>query len=344
MTGVQTCALPISTGNKPPILSGDEEKIYNLIVKRFLSLFCDNAIIDNKKVSAEVDNLIFSKRGSEIKKKAWMEIYPSKLKELEIPDVEGEIKIIDSKILEKMTQPPKRFSPASILTQLEKKNLGTKATRSAIIETLYKRGYVKEKSIEATPLGISLINTLEKYSPIIIDEKLTRKFEQQMESIIENKNQQKDKLKEKENKIIKESKKTIIEITKDFKENERKIGNELMDATQKLREQEKIENTLLPCPKCGKGNLVIIYSKKTRKHFIACNAYPECKNTFSLPPNGVIKKTDKICEECKFPKLIRLSKGKRPWEFCFNPECPTNAEWVNKRNEKYASNKKESKN
>ena len=67
-----------------------------------------------------------------------------------------------------------------------------------------------------------------------------------------------------------------------------------------------------------------MYSKKTRKYFVACNKYPDCKNTYTLPPNGIIKKTDKICEECGFPMLMRISKGKRPWIFCFNPECITN--------------------
>ena len=73
------------------------------------------------------------------------------------------------------------------VSELEKRNLGTKATRSSILETLYDRNYIKEKSIEATPLGMSLISTLEKHSPIIIDEKLTRSFEDQMQSITESK-------------------------------------------------------------------------------------------------------------------------------------------------------------
>ncbi len=311
------------TGNTQ-ILSSDEEKIYNLIAKRFLALFCDNAIVDNKTVKAKVDNLIFTARGSSIRKKAWTEIYPIKLKEIDIPDLEGEVKIINAKTEEKQTQPPKRYSPASILSELEKRNLGTKATRSSILETLYDRGYIKEKSIEATALGISLIKTLEKYSPIIIDEKLTRSFEEEMEKIVEAK---KDfALKEK--KVINKAKKTITNISKDFEKNEKQIGKELLQANLELREQQKKENTLCPCPICKKGELAITYSRKTRRHFIACNAYPDCKTTFSLPPKGVIKKTDKVCEECGFPKLISLRKAKKPWFFCFNPACSTNKERI----------------
>jgi DNA topoisomerase I len=318
------------------ILSGDEEKIFNLIVKRFLALFCDDAIIDRKRITAEADKLVFSTNGSQIRKKGWMGIYPSKLKETEVPDMEGEVKIIDQKIEEKETQPPKRFSQASIISELEKRNLGTKATRSSILETLYNRGYVKDKSIEATSLGISLINTLEKYSPIIADEKLTRDFEKEMESITEAK---KDFVK-KEEKIIAKAKITITGIAKDFEKNENKIGKELVQANDKIIAQQKIENKLNQCPKCGKGNLAITYSKKTRRHFVACDAYPECKTTYSLPPNGVIKKTDKLCEQCGFPLMMRLSKGRKPWIFCFNTECPTNKE----RMEEYRKKQEEENN
>lgn len=311
------------TGNFQ-ILSGDEDKIYNLIVKRFLALFCDNAIIDSKTVKAEVDNLTFMVKGSAVRKKAWMEIYPSKLKEDEIPDFRGEADIIDSKIEEKQTQPPRRYSPASIISELEKKNLGTKATRSMILETLYDRNYIKEKAIEATPLGISLISTLEKYSPIIIDEELTRKFENGMESI----QKAKANYEERENKIIEKVKETITEIAKDFEENEEKIGNELLQANLEHFEKEKQENKLNLCPICKKGNLGITYSRKTKRYFVACDAYPKCKNTYTLPPDALIKKTDKICESCGFPMLMSIKKGKKPWFFCFNPECETNRERI----------------
>ncbi len=312
------------TGNTQ-ILSGDEEKIYSLIVKRFLSLFCENAIIENKTITAEINNLKFRTTGKEIVKKAWMEIYPSKSKETPLPDINGEAKIIDSKIEEKQTQPPKRYSPASILSLLEKKNLGTKATRANILETLYDRGYIKDQSIKATPLGISLIDTLEKYSPIIIDEKLTREFEEEMEKIREIKD---NKFQEKEESIINKAKKTITKIAQDFKTNQARIGGELLQANLDYIEQQKIENTLIKCPVCKKGSLAITYSKKNKRHFVACNAYPECKTTYSLPPNGIIKKADQICEECEFPKLMRLQKGKRPWIFCFNRECKTNKERI----------------
>ncbi|MEK6844822.1 MAG: DNA topoisomerase, partial [Nanoarchaeota archaeon] len=329
------------TGNKQ-VLSGEEKKIYELIVKRFLSLFCDDAIIDNKNVTAEIGGLKFSARGHVIRKKSWLEIYPSKLKEEKIPDVNGDVEILNSRTEQKETQPPRRYSPASIISELEKRNLGTKATRSSILETLYDRNYIEGQSIKATPFGISLIESLEKYSPIIIDEKLTHEFEDDMEKIEKIYSNEKNKeaglnkkLLEKEQVVINKSKEIITSIAKDFKKNEKKIGEELIDASIKFREQQKKENTLIKCPKCKNGDLAINYSKKNRRFFVACNAYPDCKNTYSLPPNGVIKKIEpaKICEECSYPMVMRLSKGKRPWIFCWNPQCKTNAEWVKRREE-----------
>ncbi|MDD5700094.1 MAG: DNA topoisomerase I [Candidatus Nanoarchaeia archaeon] len=311
-------------------LSDDDSRIYDLIVRRFLSLFCDDAIIDRKAIKGEVDGLKFFLRGSSVKKKGWLDIYPIKMEDKNIPDASGEFKITNVRNCEKETQPPKRYSPASIVSELEKRNLGTKATRAAILETLYDRGYIQDKSIEATPLGMSLISTLEKYSPIIIDEKLTRQFEGEMDSI----QQMHKDFTEKEKKVVNEAKVSISNILDEFNKNKGKIGQELVEANTSFIEQQKKENTLNKCPKCGEGNLAILYSKKTRRFFVACNKYPDCRNTYPLPPNGLIKKTDKVCEECGFPMLIRLSKGKRPWIFCFNPECPVNKKRLEEYREK----------
>ncbi|MCL5730487.1 MAG: DNA topoisomerase I, partial [Candidatus Pacearchaeota archaeon] len=258
-------------------LGSDEMKVYDLIVRRFLALFCDDAVIDKKVIFGNIDGLRFSTSGSSVKRKGWMEIYPIKIDEKEIPDANGEFEIIKVWNEEKETQPPKRFSPASIVTELEKRNLGTKATRAAILETLYDRSYIQNnRSIEATPLGMSLVSTLERYSPIIIDEKLTRQFEKEMDMI-----QGLHKgLAEKEKKIIDEAEVSINRIIGHFDKNKREIGKELLDANLDLREQQKRENILNKCPKCGQGNLAIMYSKKNNRYFVACNKYPECRNTY----------------------------------------------------------------
>lgn len=308
-------------------LTGEEKKIYELIVKRFISCFCEDAVIENKKIEVTVDSLKFIAKGLQVKSKGWMQVYPAKLKETKLPDLNGKVRIREIRIEEKMTQPPKRYTPASLVRELEKKSLGTKATRSSIVETLFNRNYIKGKSIEATPLGISLIESLEKNSPIIIDEKLTREFEKQMDSI----QTAKKNLKQKSEKIVEEAKITLLKIEKQFRKNEEKIGKDLLTSINHIREQERKEKTLTKCLKCGKGNLRILYNKKSNRYFIGCDNYPSCKNTYTLPPYGLMKpsfredvegnKVNERCPECGFPLMVAIKKGKRPWRFCFNPEC-----------------------
>ncbi len=314
-------------------LQAEEKKLYELIVKRFISCFCEPAALETKKIQVMVNNLKFTAKGLQIKDKGWMNVYPAKMQEKKLPDLNGKVKIKEIRIEEKMTQPPKRYTPASLVRELEKRDLGTKATRSSIVETLFDRGYIKGRSIEATKLGISLIDSLTRHSPIIIDQKLTRDFEKQMESIQTSKKE----LKQKSEKIIEEAKGSLKKIEKQFRKNEAKIGKELVASVNHIREQERKDNTLTPCPKCGKGNLRILYNRKSRRYFVACSAYPDCRNTYSLPPNSLIKPVldkegkNETCEHCNFPLLLALRKGKRPWKFCFNPECITRKEYNNNK-------------
>ena len=299
-------------------LQAEDEKIYNLIVKRFISCFCDNAELENKKVEVIINDLRFNARGMEILNAGWMNVYPVKIEEKEIKDMNGEVTIEKVNTVEKQTQPPNRYSPASIIKELERRSLGTKSTRANIIETLYNRNYVKGKSIQATELGIRLIDTLEKHSPIIIDEKLTRNFEKEMEAIRASK---KD-LNKKQEIVIKKAQETLTKISIDFKKQEKEIGKELNEANQAIFEQEKQDNNLhIKCPGCKKGEITIKYTPRFKSYFLACTSYPECKQTFPLPSQSLIKKTDKVCESCKWPLLLRIKQGKRPWIFCPNPKC-----------------------
>jgi len=309
--------IPTGTYNK---LDGYDEKIYNLIMKRFISCYCDDAKLENKKVETEIDYLKFNAKGMEILQPGWMNVYPVKIEEKEIKDFNGEVNIDEVKIEEKETKPPKRFSPASIIRELEKRNLGTKATRANILETLYNRNYIKDKSIQATELGIRLIDSLEKHSPIIIDEKLTREIEKEMGAIRASKHD----LNKKQESTIKKAEKALTKISAQFKAQEADIGKELIQANEALYEQEKENNNLhIKCPQCNKGELTIKYTPRFRSYFIACTNYPNCRQTFPLPSQSIIKKTDKICPDCQWPMLLRTKQGKRPWVFCPNPNCPT---------------------
>jgi DNA topoisomerase-1 len=309
-------------------LADREKKVYDLIVKRFISCFCKPALVEAKRCVVEVNGLKFSANGRTIKEKHWLAVYPNKIKDEMIPTLEGEVEVLEIRIEEKQTKPPARYNPSSLVRELEKRNLGTKATRANIIETLYNRGYIKEKAIEITPLGKNVTKTLHKYSPEILEETLTREFEEEMEKVSKSKKDW-DK---KEQTILKKAQTSINKIASGISENLEKIGESLGEGTKEVYEQERKDNTLTKCPVCNEGNLRIMYGKRYKRYFVSCDAYPKCKTTFTLPPSPMIKPSkDKegefeLCQECNFPLLLSFKKGRRPWKFCFNPECPSRKE------------------
>ena len=189
-----------------------------------------------------------------------------------------------------------------------------------MIDTLYERQYIAEQSIQATELGIRTIETLEKYSPEIIDEQLTREFEEETELIEEGK-----KTKEE---IVEKNKKILIKILEKFKKHELEIGKELAEANKETRDKASI---IGKCQKCKEGDLRILYNRKFKSYFIACNMYPECKTTFSMPKYALPKPGD-ICKECNYPRLKMIRKGKRPYDFCINPECPSRKRYLEEHN------------
>src|SRR3989344_2871785 len=126
-------------------LSDQDKKVYELIVKRFISVFTKDAQVLNKKAIVKAKDrpeIDFRASGLKIIEKGWTKVYPSYLEESDVPTLNSPVKIDEIKFLEKETQPPKRYSPASLIPLLEKKNLGTKATRSSIVDTLFERGYL----------------------------------------------------------------------------------------------------------------------------------------------------------------------------------------------------------
>jgi DNA topoisomerase-1 len=75
------------------------------------------------------------------------------------------------------------------------------------------------------------------------------------------------------------------------------------------------------CPNCDEGELTIKFTPRFRSYFIACTAYPDCRQTYSLPKGLIKNEAKKECEECGWPMILRIMQGKRPWVFCFNPDC-----------------------
>ncbi len=301
------------TGLIPKGLKEYEKKVYDIIVKRFMSTFAEDALRESNTITIDVNKENFVAKGTRTVKKGWHKFYEPyvSLKEEELPEVKKDEDVIvkEIKMHEKETQPPKRYTQASLVKELSKRELGTKSTRAQIIDTLYQRGYVREDPIEATQLGISTIETLGKYSPSIIDEELTKKFELEMVDIRENKKDKETVFKEAED---------FLKITlDDFKEKEQLIGADL--AFAKIETDEK-ERTLGLCPTCGSK---LMLRKGKYGQFVACNNYPECKTTFHVPGNVLVKSSKQQCPQCKFPMVKLIKRGRKPQEVCLNQECPS---------------------
>jgi len=303
------------TGEIPKSFTSYQEKIYDLIVKRFLSVFGDSATRETTTILFDIEDELFVLKGTRTTEKGWQELYAPYVRkeEVELPKLaKGETHEQKSKIAGKQTEPPKRYTPASIIKDLEKENLGTKSTRAAVIDTLYQRGYIKDTSISVTKLGLEVYNTFRNFAKDILDKELTRKFEKEMEKIRERT--------AKKEEVLEEAKKILIKITDEFNLHKAEIGAELSKAVYETR---KIASTLMICPNCKVGTIRVITSKATHKRFLACDKYPDCKTTYPLPQSGLLKIQEKECKDCKTPTIQVITKGKRPWEFCPNPKCPS---------------------
>ena len=300
------------TGEVPKKLSPRHEKIYDLIVRRFLATFGDPSVRETVTIELNNEGEIFISKGARTIEKGWHSLYGkyAKFEEHMFPDLNKDEKLSVEKINlhEKETQPPRRYTPSSIIREMEKRNLGTKATRSQILDTLFKRGYLHGESIEVTPLGLNVVDTLDKYCPEVLSEKLTRKFEREMEQI--------ESGKISPERVIEEGKKTIIHISKEFSENEEKIGKELASSLKSTRGSGKAES-LGKCLKCD-GKLVLRKSK-FGSHFIGCSNYPTCRFTISLPKSRF--KISGKCNQCGYSTITIF--GKKPWTVCINPDCPS---------------------
>jgi len=306
------------TGNLPETeLSMPERKLWDLIARRFLSVFGEPALKQSIKVCIAVDGHRFYLRGRQILKEGWMQFYKPYLRSEEVllpPLKEDElIKLAQVTREDKFTTPPPRYNPSSLLKKMEEEGIGTKATRADIIETLYGRKYIAEERISITDLGFDIITILAKHCPTMISVEFTRDLEEKMEKIqTQNENRKK---------VLAKAIQTLKPMLDTFKENEQKIGETLTEAIKKAKMQERI---LCNCPNCGNGKLMVLYSRKTRKRFIGCTNYFQnlCKTSFPLPQRGIVKPIRKNCRACGWPLLQVRIYRRRPWLLCFNSQCP----------------------
>ncbi len=313
------------TGIMPNNLTDVESRLYDLITKRFLACFAAYAKVAKMKVVISAGEEKYSANGSRTIEKGWFEFYEYALpKEKSLPEFKkGEhVHISKAYMQELKTEPPKRYGKAVLIAELEKRALGTKATRASIIDTLFKRDYIEGSSIKVTGFGISVYNALNENAEMIVNEETTRRLDEDMEKISEGKKSETD--------VVKEGKDMLLEALKAFDTNKEKIATEM---------QKGITDSHIPLGKCLKdGGDLIIRKSKLGKQFVGCANYPNCTLTYSLPQNALVVPTGKVCEHCHTPIVKVIRKGKGVFEIDLDPECVTKKKWNEKRDAKKKEN------
>jgi len=312
-----------------------ESLLHDLIIRRFLASFAENAKIEERNVRLDIASHPFIAVGRTIMEQGWKRYYPyfrlnseeSLLSHLSKGDL---ITITKAKLESKYTERPSRFTEGSMLSKLESENIGTKATRAETISTLISREYIsKEQStIRPTATGMTLIEAMEKFCPDIITPELTRDVERDIESISSGKMSEVDFLARTSGPLslaLSAIHSNALQLGSEFSESESEPEPRKRRVLSGLRSRTNV--ALGKCPVCNSGHLHAIVSPKTGKRFLGCTNFRNgCRASAPLPRKGTIKSTGNACTACGWPQLSITFARKNlssPWKICPNMNCPS---------------------
>lgn len=296
-------------------LQSRESRIFDLVVRRFMATFAPDAERTGQRATVRVSGeYVFYLQGSRITHRGWIRYYQPyvRIAEMSLPQLQEGQEVLFKRVsaVQHFTSPPPRYNSSSLLRMMEKNGIGTKATRAAIVDILYKRGYVLNEAMEPTPLAMKVIEVIKKYCPKIIDVSFTRDLEVKMNCI---------ELGEAEhNSVVREAVEQLRPIMEGIKADEERMGRDLSDALKEMALQ-KI-TIKMPCPSCGLP-LRVVRSAKTKKRFIGCSGAStgRCKFALPLPQLGKLELLDKFCQKCGFQLFMTRSPGRRSLVSC--PKC-----------------------
>jgi DNA topoisomerase I len=309
------------TGNQPEkSLDTAERNIFDLVVKRFFAVFGDSAVQQNIKVKINLNDHFFNLNVMRTLKEGWMQFYKPycQAKDIPLPPLsEGEkVTVKRVNLTDGYSKPPTRYNPRSLLLNMEKEEIGTKATRAATIQTLYDRRYVTgTNNLAISDLGFTVVEVLSMYCPTVVSPEMTRTLEERMEAIQQGK--------ETKQNVLQDTVENLKMVMSALKDKEPQIGADLFNPIQQGQLEKR---TIGTCPKCKEGKLVIMRSKKTGKRFVGCSNYfkdAKCNQTFPLPQTGTIKPSGNVCKRCGSPIINVYQRNRYPWKLCLNMDCPT---------------------
>ena len=278
----------------------NESKLYDLIWQRFIACQMKQAILDSTTIDIEANQCGFRANGQILKFDGFLKVYPIKYEETVLPDlkINETLELIKLSPSQHFTQPPPRFTEASLIKAMEKEGIGRPSTYAPVISTIQERNYIEKdekRCFRPTEIGTVVNDLLVEHFPKIVDIKFTANLEEDLDKIARGE---------------KKWDKIIGEFYGFFNEN----------LQQKYQEVSKKQFTEKPtekkCPKCSAPLLIRLgkYGK-----FYACSKFPECRYTESLPENSLNIK----CPKCQEGKIVEKRTAKRKIFYGCNrfPDC-----------------------
>lgn len=279
-------------------LTSDQYKLYKLIWERFMASQMENALLDAVAIDITAGNCLFKSTGFTVKFDGFTKLYEESTDSGEdeggaLPKLEEKEKLSVVSVAgnQHFTQPPPRYTEASLIKALEENGIGRPSTYAPTISTILDRHYVEreQKQLKPTPLGDVITEVLSEHFEKIVDTKFTAKMESDLDKVEEGKAEWYDVLE----KFYSDFSKTLDKAEKDMEGKRVKVPNEPTD---------------IVCEECGKHMVIKIgpYGK-----FLGCEGFPECKNT-----KKIVNETGGKCPKCGKKMLARKSKKGKPFFGC----------------------------
>lgn len=285
-------------------LTRDQFRLYQLVWSRFIASQMRPAIFDTVVADIKGGAYLLRANGNTLKFPGFLEVYQEgrdddkQEQEERLPElIKGDaVKLDKFDLKQHFTQPPPRFTEASLIKTLEEKGIGRPSTYAPTIDTIIKRNYVlvEEKKLKPTELGQIVVELLKEKFSKIVDYDFTAELEELLDK-------------------VEEGKVDWVKVLEQFYE---PFNQELQAAKESLEKVElPLEESDIPCDKCGR---MMVYKYGRFGRFLACPGYPECKNTKTIRKVWNVK-----CPKCGGNEIIeRKSKKGRVFFGCNRyPEC-----------------------
>lgn len=299
---------PTLVGKEPAslkeYLSRDQMKLYRLIWERFIASQMAAAVLDTVTADIAVGDALFRANGSQVKFPGFMKVYVEGTDDVQkeddkmLPPLEEkqEVALAEMDPKQHFTQPPPRYSEARLVKTLEELGIGRPSTFAPTLDTIQKRGYValQDRRFIPTELGEIVLGLMEEFFPEILDTKFTAKMEDDLDH-------------------IEEGRAEWVKVLDDFYQG---FSKRLEVAEKHMQEVEiKDEVSDVNCDKCGSH---MVYKIGRYGKFLACSAFPDCRNTMPI-----VKEIGVKCPKCETGEIVeRKSKKNRLFYGCNNyPDC-----------------------